>query len=150
MSTKADIQRLHRVAQVRQTFSQVAEARVREAESHVREIEAQDEQIVRSIDAARAEIAERESVTGQDIQQAEKYINAQKSLRKNVLQSLEKARTKLDGKRQEWVETRREQRIIERLEERRLQEWQRLEEVAHQKSADDAFIGRLVRTRSQQ
>jgi flagellar export protein FliJ len=128
----------------------VAEARVKEAEGQVRDIECQDEQIVRNIQVAQAEFAERETVAAKEIQQNDNYLNALLRNRKIVLQSLEKARSTLDQRRATWVETRREQRIVDRLEARRLQQWRREQEIEQQKFVNDVFIGRMVRSRLQE
>jgi flagellar biosynthesis chaperone FliJ len=77
-------------------------------------------------------------------------VNALLRHRKVVRQSLEKARVTLDQRRGVWVETRREQKIVDRLEARRLQLWQHEQEIALQKFVNDAFIGRLVRSRLQE
>ena len=150
MATKSDIERLHRLALIRDAYTRVAEARVKEAEGQVRDIECQDEQIVRNIQVAQAEFAERETVAAKEIQQNDNYLNALLRNRKIVLQSLEKARSTLDQRRATWVETRREQRIVDRLEARRLQQWRREQEIEQQKFVNDVFIGRMVRSRLQE
>jgi len=150
VATKSDIERLHRLALIRDAYTRVAEARVKEAEGQVRDIECQDEQIVRNIQVAQAEFAERETVAAKEIQQNDNYLNALLRNRKIVLQSLEKARSTLDQRRATWVETRREQRIVDRLEARRLQQWRREQEIEQQKFVNDVFIGRMVRSRLQE
>jgi len=147
---KSDIDRLHRLALIRDAYTRVAEARVKETEGQVRDIERQDERIVRNIQVAQAEFAERETVSGKEIQQNDNYLNSLLRNRKIVLQSLEKARATLDQRRAAWVETRREQRIVDRLEARRLQEWRREQEIELQKFVNDVFIGRMVRSRLQE
>jgi len=150
VATKSDIERLHRLALIRDAYTRVAEARVKGAEGQVRDIECQDEQIVRNIQVAQAEFAERETVAAKEIQQNDNYLNALLRNRKIVLQSLEKARSTLDQRRATWVETRREQRIVDRLEARRLQQWRREQEIEQQKFVNDVFIGRMVRSRLQE
>ena len=150
MPNKSDIERLHRLALIRDAYTRVAEARVKEAEGQVREIERQDEQIVRNIQGAQAEFAHRSPVSGKEIQQNDRYVSSLLRNRKIVLQSLEKAMATLDQRRGAWVETRREQRIVDRLEARRLQQWRREQEIALQKFVNDVFIGRLVRSRLQE
>ena len=146
-SSRSDIQRLERVASMRQTMAGVAEARVKEAENVVRDIQLEDERLVRKIRDTRAEITYRGAMSGRDMQHNEKYIEVLGKVRAGLQQKLEKARVVLAERHQEWIEARREQKIIERLQERRLQEWQHQEEIALQKSVDDSFIGRLVRSR---
>jgi flagellar protein FliJ len=148
VTTKADIARLHRLAAVRETFSSVAEARLREAQGEVIQIEREDERVVRNIQDTRADFAQRSRLTGLEIKQNERHVDALAKQRTVILQSLEKAKTKVVQKQELWVEARREQKIIERVEETRLQEWRREEQIALQKAADDAFIGRFVRTQS--
>jgi flagellar export protein FliJ len=147
---KSDIDRLHRLALIRDAYTRVAEARVKDSEGQVREIERQDEEIVRNIQVAQAEFAQRSAVFGKEVQQNDKYVNALLRHRKIVRQSLEKAKVTLDQRREAWLETRREQKIVDQLEARRLQQWQREQEIALQKFVNDAFIGRLVRSRLQE
>jgi flagellar export protein FliJ len=147
---KSDIDRLHRLALIRDAYTRVAEARVKESEGQVREIERQDEEIVRNIQVSQAEFAQRSAVFGKEVQQNDKYVNALLRHRKIVRQSLEKAKVTLDQRREAWLETRREQKIVDQLEARRLQQWQREQEIALQKFVNDAFIGRLVRSRLQE
>jgi flagellar export protein FliJ len=147
---KSDIDRLHRLALIRDAYTRLAEAGVKEAEGQVREIERQDEQIVRNIQVAQAEFAHRSPVSGKEIQHNDRYVSSLLRNRKIVLQSLEKAKATLDQRRDAWVETRREQKIVDRLEARRLQQWRREQEIALQKFVNDVFIGRLVRSRLQE
>ena len=150
MPDKSDIDRLHRLALIRDAYTRLAEAGVKEAEGQVREIERQDEQIVRNIQVAQAEFAHRSPVSGKEIQHNDRYVSSLLRNRKIVLQSLEKAKATLDQRRDAWVETRREQKIVDRLEARRLQQWRREQEIALQKFVNDVFIGRLVRSRLQE
>ena len=146
-SSRSNIDRLEHVGSIRQTMASAAEARGREVESLVRTIELEEQRIARKIYDTRAEITYRAGMTGQDIQQNEKYVEVLKKQRLMVLQRLEKAKAALQERHNEWIEARREHKIVERLQERRLLEWQRQEDIALQKSADEAFIGRLVRAR---
>jgi hypothetical protein len=41
----------------------------------------------------------------------------------------------------------KEQKVIEKLQERRLHQWEREDDVANRKAQDDVSIGRYVRTR---
>lgn len=146
-STRSDIKRLDRVSAMRQTMAGVAEARVKESENVVRDIQLEEEQLVRKIRDTRAEITYRGAMSGRDMQHNEKYIEVLGKVRVGIQQRLEKAKVVLAERHQEWIEARREQKIIERLQERRLHEWQRQEEIALQKAVDESFIGRLVRSR---
>ena len=132
---------------MRQTMAGVAEARVKESENVVRDIQLEEEQLVRKIRDTRAEITYRGAMSGRDMQHNEKYIEVLGKVRVGIQQRLEKAKVVLAERHQEWIEARREQKIIERLQERRLHEWQRQEEIALQKAVDESFIGRLVRSR---
>jgi len=64
-----------------------------------------------------------------------------------IRQSLEKANINLEQRRKEWTEAMREQKIIEKVQERRLHQWERQDDAAGQKSQDEMSVGRFVRTR---
>ncbi len=147
-SNRAGIDRLERVSGVRQTMVSVAETRVRETENVIRDIQLEDARIVRQIHDLKAEISHHSGLTGHHVQQNERCVEGLTKKRAAVLQRLEKAKLVLAERRQEWIEAQREKKIIERVQERRLLEWRQQEDIAQQKSADDAFIGRVVRSRS--
>jgi flagellar export protein FliJ len=54
---------------------------------------------------------------------------------------------KLEQRRKEWTEAMREKKIVAKLQERRLHQFEREDDVAQQKAQDDAFAARYVRTR---
>jgi flagellar export protein FliJ len=138
---------LGRVASIRETMASVAEARLREAENVVRELEREDDALVRQIAETRAEIAQRKSLVVAHIHQANRYVEIVEKRRAFLAQQIEKAKQIVLERQREWIEARREHRIIERVQERRLQEWQRAKDIELQKAADEAFIAKLVRAR---
>ena len=143
---RSSIKRLGRIVEVRHTYTTVAEAAFREAEGHVNRLIQADAEMERQIQAVRAEIAHSQGMTGRDVQGNEKYIEGLEFKRRKILQSIEKAKSFVEEKRTEWVERLRDERVIEKVQERRLHEWEREEELLKQKAMDDAFIGRFVRT----
>jgi flagellar export protein FliJ len=144
--TKSDLRRLDRLVRIRQTHSSAVEADVKQSESEVRRLEAAREETAGNIQDTRAEIAYLQTATGHEIQSNERYIQALEHQRKLIQQSLVKATDNLEQRRQEWTEAMREERIAEKLQERRLHQWQREDDVAQQKLQDDASIVRHVRT----
>ncbi len=138
---------MERLFQIRQTYVSVAEAGVKTAEHEVSKLEAADGQVAGNIQDTRAEIAYRQTSTGHDLQTGEKYIQALQTQRQQIQQSLEKATGNLEQRRREWTEAMREQKIIEKMQERRLHQWERADGVEVQKQQDDASVGRYVRTR---
>lgn len=144
---KGSLKRLERLFHIRQTYVSVAEAGVKQAEGEVRRLENADQETAGNIQHTQAGIAYLKTASGNDIQTSEKYIQALKQQRKLIHQSLETATTNLVQRRSEWTEAMKEQKIIEKLQERRLHQSEREDDVANQKSQDDAFIGRYVRTR---
>ena len=144
---KGSLKRLERLFHIRETYVSVAEAGVKQAEGEVRRLENADTEVAGNIQHTQAGIAYLKTATGNDIQNGEKYIQALKEQRKVIHQSLEKATTNLVQRRSEWTEAMKEQKVIEKLQERRLHQSEREDDVANQKSQDDAFIGRYVRTR---
>jgi flagellar export protein FliJ len=144
---KGSLKRLDRLVQIRQTYVSVAEAAVKQAESEVRRLQQADSEIAGNIQHTQAGIAYLQTATSNEIQTGEKYIQALKEQRKVIHQSLAVAAGKLEKRRLEWTEAMKEQRIIEKLRERRLHQWEREDNVANQKIQDDVSIGRYVRTR---
>jgi flagellar export protein FliJ len=145
---KASLKRLERLFQIRETYVSVAEAGVKQAEGEVRKLEAADTEVAGQIQHSKAEIAYLQTATAHGLQTGEKYISALETHRKAIRQSLEKAAGKLDERRREWTEAMREQKIIEKMQERRLHQWVREDDVANQKTQDDASVGRYVRART--
>jgi len=141
-------QRLHRIdrlAEVRQSYVTAAEGRVREAEQHVRLCEEAAEEADRQIRRVREEIAYLDHSTGEEIQNRERYIFSLHVRAHHARETLDKARKVLDSRRHEWRETKRDQMVIEKVQERRLQEWQHSVNVADQKAVDEMTVARHAR-----
>jgi flagellar export protein FliJ len=113
----------------------------------VRRLEAAKNQVAGHIQDTQAGIAYLQTATGRDIQSGEKYIQALERQRKLIQQSLEKAAHNLENRRHEWTEAMRQQKIASKLQERRLQQWEREDDTEKQKSQDETSIGRYVRSR---
>ena len=144
---KASLKRLERLVHIRDTYVSVAEASVKEAETHVRNLEVAEREVAGNIQHTQEGIAYLETATGHDVQTGERYIHALEKQRKLIQQSLEKANSNLDQRRVEWTEAMREHKIASKLQERRLHQWEREVDVAQQKSQDDAFLARYIRSR---
>ena len=144
---KASLKRLGRLAQIKQTYVSVAEANVRNAEGEVRQLESAESKLTGNIQGKQAEIAYLRTATGHDVQSSEIYIQALELQRRLIRQSLEKANLNLEQRRQEWTEAMREQKIVEKVLEGRLHQWERQDDASGQKSQDEISIGRFVRTR---
>jgi len=147
---RASLKRLERLVQIKETYVSVAEANVKQAEGEVRQLETAENEITRNIQHTQAEIAYLRTATGHDVQSGEKYIQSLELQRKLIQQSLEKATSNLEQRRGEWTEARREQKIIEKVQERRLHQCERDDDVTNQKSQDEISVGRYVRTRQKQ
>ena len=144
---KAVLKRLERLAHIKQTYVSVAEANVKNAEGEVRQLETAESKMTGHIQDTQAEIAYLQSATGHDLQSSERYIQALELQRRLIRQSLEKANVNLQQRRNEWTEAMREQKIVEKVQERRLHQWERQDDAAGQKSQDEMSVGRFVRTR---
>lgn len=144
---KGSLKRLERLFSIRQTYVSVAEAGVKQAEGEVCRLENADSEAAGQIQQTQAGIAYLKRATGSDLHTGERYIQALREQRKLIHLSLETATTNLTERRSEWTEAMKEQKIIEKLQERRLHQSEREDDVAMQKSQDDAFIGRYVRIR---
>ena len=147
---KASLKRLERLVQIKQTYVSVAETNVKQAEGEVRQLETAETAIAGNIQHTQAEIAYLQTATGHDLQSSENYIHALELQRKLIQQSLVKATTNLDQRHSEWTEAMREQRIIEKVQERRLHQCERDDDVTNQKSQDEISVGRFVRTRKRE
>ena len=90
-----------------------------------------------------------QTASGSDLQNSEHYIHALELQRVLIRQSLEKAAGNLDLRRREWTEAMRDQKVIEKVQERRLHQFVRTGDAANQKTQDDASIGRYVRESGQ-
>ena len=146
---KAGLKRLERLVQIKQTYVSVAEANVKTAEGEVRQLETAEQEITGNIQHTQAGIAYLQTATGQEVQSGETYIKALGLHRKAIQQSLVKATSNLEQRRSEWTEAMREQKIIEKVQERRLHQCERDDDVTNQKSQDEISIGRFIRTRQQ-
>jgi len=144
---KANLKRLGRLIQIRETYVSVAEAGVKQAEGEVRRLETADSAAAGTIRDTQAGIAYLQTATRHDVQNGEKYIRTLQQQRKLIQQSLEKATGNLEQRRGEWTEAKREQKVAVKLQERRLHQWEREDDTAQQKSQDEASIARYVRTR---
>jgi flagellar export protein FliJ len=144
---KSSLKRLERLAEIRETYVTAAEAGVKQAEGEVRRLEAAKDVVAGHIQDTQAGIAYLQTATGRDLQSGDTYIQALKRQRKLLQQSLEKAANNLETRRQEWTEAMRQQKIVSKLQERRLQQWEREDDADQQKSQDDTSIARYVRSR---
>jgi flagellar export protein FliJ len=144
---KASLKQLKRLVHIRDTYVSAAESGVKQAEEHVRSLEAADSAASGNIQRTRAEIAYRQTTTGRDVHNDARYLQAQENQRELIRQSLEMATGKLEQRRKEWTEAMREKKIVAKLQERRLHQFEREDDVAQQKAQDDAFAARYVRTR---
>lgn len=142
---RAGLKRLERLAQLKQTYVSVAEANVKTAEGEVRRLETEKQAVTGNIQDTRAGIAYLHTATGEEVQSSERYIQALEIHRELIQRSLEKATANLEQRRSEWTEAMREQKIIEKIQERRRHQCEREVEVANQKSQDEMSVGRFVR-----
>src|SRR6185295_17351300 len=145
---RRSLDRIERLVELRQTYVTAAEAAVREAEMMVRYFEEQAQENARQIQQGREEIAYLKNLTGHDIQTRERHILGLEVRAKQIVQDVEKAEQFLEKRRGEWRETMRDKKIVERVQERRLHEWQRSVDVMQQKQVDEMSVGRHARTKS--
>jgi flagellar export protein FliJ len=146
--TRRSLDRVERLVGVRQTYVTAAEAAVREAEVLVRYFEEAAETIARQIQQTREGIAYLKSLSGHEVQTREKHILSLNFKARQIAQDLEKAVQMLDKRRAEWRETMKDKKIVERVQERRLQEWERSVDVLEQKQVDEMSVGRHARNQS--
>jgi flagellar export protein FliJ len=143
--TRRSLDRIERLVEVRQTYVTAAEAAVREAEVLVRYFEEEAEKIARLIQQTREEIAYLKTLSGHEIQAREKHILSLNFKARQIAKDLEKAVQMLETRRAEWRETMKDKKIVERVQERRQQEWKHSVDVLAQKQADEMSVGRYAR-----
>lgn len=146
---KTNLKRLERLVQLRQTYVDIAEANVKQAEAEVRRLETADKDTTGNIRETQAGIASLQTARSDDVQNRGRYLQALEMQRKQLRQFLAKASTQLAQRRGEWTEAMREEKIAAKLQERRLNQRDYKDNVAQQKSQDEAFIGSYVRKRSE-
>jgi flagellar export protein FliJ len=143
--TRRSLDRIERLVGVRQTYVTAAEAAVREAEVLVHYFEDEAAKNARLIQQTREEIAYLKTLSGHEIQAREKHIFSLNFKARQIAQDLDKAVQLLEKRRAEWRETMKDKKIVERVQERRKQEWKRSIDVLEQKQADEMSVGRFAR-----
>jgi flagellar export protein FliJ len=141
-------QRLKRLLQIRQTLANAAEAQVHESSERVFKLENAQQGVTGQIQSTLEEIAYSPRLSGIELHLSEKFIRTLYSNRQSIKENLEKAKDNLEVRRRQWREAMSELKVVEKIQDRRLQELSRKDEVANQKSMDDAFIVKLVRSRT--
>src|SRR5436190_83510 len=111
--TRRSLDRIERLADVRQAYVTAAEAAVREAEILVRYFKEEAENNARQIQQTREDIAYLTSLSGHEIQVREKHILSLDFKARQIAQDLEKAEQMLDRRRAEWREKMTERKIAE-------------------------------------
>jgi len=142
---KEKLRRIERLVGIRQSYLTAAEGRVREAEQQVRlraESAAEKDGQVRQ---AQAEIAYLDHSTGASIQNRERYIFGLLLRARQAHEALEKARIVLEGRQREWRECLRDQKVIMKVQERRLLEWRQIIDVTEQRQVDEMTVAQHAR-----
>ena len=142
---KFQLKRLDRLFHIRETFVDAAEARVKLAEQEVARIEETAQENARKIQHTMEELAHPGEATGMTVQSAQNYLQLLRSRAAEIQRSLDASKALLEERRREWTEAMREQKVVETMQERRLQQWMRQDATAEQKLTDEVFIGRFVR-----
>ena len=145
---RAHAERLKRLLHIRQILADAAEAQVRESSDRVRSLEHAEEGVTGKIQGTLEEIAYSATLSSSELHLSEKFIRSLYANRQSIKENLEKAKDNLEIRRHEWKEAMSELKVVEKIQDRRLQELTRKDEVANQKLMDDAFIIKLVRTRT--
>src|SRR5947207_4243208 len=108
---KEKLRRIERLVAIRQSYLTAAEGRVREAEQQVRLHEEAAMDRDRQVRQTQAEIAYLDHSSGAAIQNRERYIFGLLVRARQAHEALDKARTVLDGRRREWRESLREEKV---------------------------------------
>lgn len=141
--------RSHRLTEIREAFSTAAEHRVREAEHEFAAAEVALKDVLLRMNRTREELAYVDGASADKLQNAEKHLVLLEVEHRRCLAAHTLAKKELDRRREEWKEAEREVRVAEKIQARRLQEWERSLSIAEQKEADDLSTGRFVRNANQ-
>ena len=142
---RRSLNRIERLAEVRQTYVTAAEARVKEAEAVVRYFEEELEKNARMIQQTREEIAYLKTLSAHSIQAMERLIVSLSLKARQLNQDKEKAVQLLEKRRTEWREMMKEKKVVERVEERRRHAWEHAVNVMEQKQVDEISVARFAR-----
>jgi flagellar FliJ protein len=142
---KSNLKRLERVSEVRRAFVIAAEARVREADQQVRQFAEAAEEIAGKMRDMQEEFSYVQRTTGDQIQGHEQCIRSLGRQSDQARQDLDRARMSLELSRAEWTEAMREQKIVERVKQRRLRDWNRRDDAEKQKATDENSVTRHTR-----
>ena len=142
---KFELKRLDRLFHIRETFVDVAEAAVKQAEQDAAMIREAAAENTRKIQHTMEELAHPRNATGMTLQSAQNHLLMLRSRARDIQRSLDAAMVLVDERRAEWTEAMREQKVVETMQERRLQEWVRQDATDEQKQIDEVSIGRFVR-----
>jgi flagellar export protein FliJ len=142
---KEKLRRSERLAGIRQSFLTAAEGRVREAEQQLRLREETAAERDRQIRQTQEEIAYLNHASGASIQNRERFIFGLLVRARHAHEALEKARIVLESRRREWREAMREYKVIVKVQERRLQEWRHIVNVADQRHIDEMTVAQHAR-----
>jgi len=143
--TRRSLERIERLVEVRETYVTAAEARVKEAEAMVRYFQEELARNAAEASKTREEIAYLKTLSGFEIQAREKHILSLNFKARQLNLDLDKANQLLEKRRAEWRETMKEKKIVERVQERRQQQWQHHVDVMEQKQVDEISVGRFAR-----
>jgi flagellar export protein FliJ len=144
---KARVTRLQRLLDVREALSRAAEAGVRESEQQVDRLDAVRRGLETELHNVRTETVQTRRLSGNRLRIIEQFIQALERRNASAQYNLEKAHHQLERRRHEWVEALRDQRIAERSLKRKSRDLRRATDTLEQKSMDDAFNSKIVRTR---
>jgi flagellar export protein FliJ len=142
---KEKLRRTERLAEIRQSFLTAAEGRVREAEQKVQQAAEAAAEKDGQIRQTQAEIAYLDHASGASIQNRERYIVGLFVRARQAHETLEKARIVLEARRREWREAMRDYKVIVKLQERRLQEWEQIVDVTDQRHIDEMTVAQHAR-----
>jgi flagellar export protein FliJ len=139
---RSKIQRLARIVGIRQIAVDQAEARVRQAEVEVGRYQDRLRIEEGKIRQAMEQFAQPGLKSGIDLKQSDAAAGAGEIRALRIRQDIEKAELRLNERRAEWTEARREQKTVEKLRERKLHKAVREEETLMQKVMDEIAITR--------
>jgi flagellar export protein FliJ len=145
---KSRLQRLERLSDLRRTHVMVAEGRVAEARRQVALLEENAEAIRQKIREARSNMVCTVRISGEELQAVEKFVQVLQRQAAQIEADQIAANAALDLRRLEWTEALREQKIVDRVQEKRRREWKRQAGTGIEKEADrDSVMRHHCRTR---
>lgn len=136
---------LQKVLEWRRTELELAEVRCKRAGAELSAIDQARQELRSSADRAESQLRSRTAIDGCDLGVHSEYREAVKKQDRQLASRRIEAQKKLEAERRAMLEARRRCRLLERLSERRLKEWQAERDREVEETAAESYLARWAR-----